>query len=231
MADESWTPVPRQTVLRIQQMILDGRLEAGARLPSQRALAERLEVSRASLREALSALETLGLLRIEPGRGTFVKKSGEGPAAAGALWRFAERYRLEEVYQLRYALESFIAGQAARSVDAGQLDDLAAVWQEMRAAVARLDLVSAADCDFRFHQILLSCCGNAMLAEIMHGIRQALFASQSLPFARHASSEEPVAEHQAILEALRRRDEAAATRAMQDHIRGAARRAGIRLES
>src|SRR3954447_11512944 len=69
--------VPHEVAARIQQQILDGELEPGQRLPPQRALSETFGVSRASLREALSVLETLGLIDIRPGLGVFV---AVGPA-------------------------------------------------------------------------------------------------------------------------------------------------------
>ena len=68
------TPVPRSIVEHIQRLILKGGLKAGDRLPSQRELAEQLGVSRPSLREALTVLETMGLLTVRAGSGVFVAR-------------------------------------------------------------------------------------------------------------------------------------------------------------
>ena len=80
-------------------MILEGTLKSGDRLPAQRELSEQFGISRASLREALSVLETLGLVRVEVGRGVFVLGPGED-AVPQAKWRYADRYSPLEVYEL-----------------------------------------------------------------------------------------------------------------------------------
>ena len=68
----SKTLVPQSVAREIQTMIRSGVLKAGEKIPSQREFSQTLGVSRASLREALLTLETLGLLKTEMGRGTFV---------------------------------------------------------------------------------------------------------------------------------------------------------------
>ena len=88
--------VPQTTVRRIQDMIRSGALKPGAPLPPQRELAERLEVSRASLREALSALGTLGLLRTEARRGTYVAERGETDGQSNQP-RHQEKARLPSI--------------------------------------------------------------------------------------------------------------------------------------
>ncbi len=85
----------------------------GSLLPAQRQLSEELAISRASLREALSTLEALGLLMIRPGKGVYV----ESAQATGAhSWRFAEQSSLPDTYQMRFALEGFVARMAALAI-------------------------------------------------------------------------------------------------------------------
>src|SRR4030095_13840330 len=63
-----------EIVRQVKQMIAEGRLKSGDRLPPERDLAEKFVVSRTSVREALRALESLGLIEIRPGEGTFVRE-------------------------------------------------------------------------------------------------------------------------------------------------------------
>src|SRR5690348_4011025 len=95
-AENATLPALQQAVQTIQAMILRGD---GERLPSQRDLSQQLGLSRASLREAVSLLETLSLVRTEPARGVFVID----PATKGHVprSRFAAQYSGEELYQLR----------------------------------------------------------------------------------------------------------------------------------
>src|SRR5690606_34728713 len=87
------------------------------KLPGQRQLAEELGVSRASLREAVTMLESLGLLRSEAGRGVFIARPGDkGMGSAYGRWRFQGRYALRDVYLVRSQLEELAAGLAAEVV-------------------------------------------------------------------------------------------------------------------
>ena len=104
--DHSTTAIQRTTVSRIQEMIRTGELRKGELLPSQRAFAERLNVSRGSLREALSILETIGMLRTEPRRGTLVADDTNAELDA-RRWRFQRRYSPPEVYQFRFVVEGY----------------------------------------------------------------------------------------------------------------------------
>ncbi len=99
--------VPQYAVDAIRRLIETEGYAPGAALPAQRELAERLGVSRASLREALSTLSALGLVSVQPGRGVYVQ------AATGTVdghWPFADEVTAAHVFQLRFALEGFAAG-------------------------------------------------------------------------------------------------------------------------
>src|SRR5882757_9778679 len=98
-APEPRTSRSKSTVEYLREMIRSGEVAPGMQLPPQRELAARLQVSRPSLREALSVLETLGVLRTEAGLGTFVAASQEDEPRP---WSFASRYSLQEVYQFRF---------------------------------------------------------------------------------------------------------------------------------
>ncbi len=104
----------QMAVTALQKMIEEEQLAPSAPLPPQRELAKELDVSRATLREALSILATIGLVSIEPGRGTFVRaKNDAGELTPAPSWRFAARYSPAEVYQFRYIAESHAAQLAA----------------------------------------------------------------------------------------------------------------------
>ncbi len=102
--------VPQYAVDAIRRLIETEGYAPGAALPAQRELAERLGVSRASLREALSTLSALGLVSVQPGRGVYVQ---EATGAPDGHWPFAGEVAAAHVFQLRFALEGFAAGLAA----------------------------------------------------------------------------------------------------------------------
>ncbi len=222
-------PVSQDTVQHIQRMLLQGELKPGDRLPSQRDLSIRLRISRTSLREALSVLEVLGLLRTEPGRGTFVANGAVAESAEPRKWRFAGTHSEQEVYELRYVLEGHAARLAAAAISATQLQELRHCCDAMHTAIGERDLVGASFKDFEFHALLMRFSGNRLFLEIQRILRNLVLESQRLPMALHTRLKEPLDEHDRILAALERRDPKAAAAATQDHIRRAAARVGINL--
>ncbi|MBN0832475.1 FadR family transcriptional regulator, partial [Pseudomonas aeruginosa] len=96
---------------RLLDTIEQGRWVAGQMLPGQRELAEQMEISRPSLREAIMVLETLGVVRSLPGKGVMVLERSEPLREVAAPGEAT----MEDVLQLRYALEPFIVGIVAQS--------------------------------------------------------------------------------------------------------------------
>lgn len=224
------TAVATQTAQTIQQWIEQGLYPAGALLPSQRELAERLEVSRTSLREALSTLQGLGLVVSQPGKGMYVAEGG--PSAAGnppaaRAWRFADSHSINDVYQLRFALERFAARLAALVVEPDDLDFLRANLGSLAAAIEAGDLVQAAQLDFEFHTRIVAISGNRAIADVLHNSAEVMQESQRLPFYQRAARRATCDEHAAIIEALASGEPARAQEAMARHIVQAAQRAGV----
>ena len=121
--------VPEAALQAIRKLIKEQGFGPGDALPSQRDLAVRLGVSRASLREALSTLSALGVVSVQPGKGVFVHTSQETP---GVVWPFAAQVTPLEIFQLRYALEGFAAGLAAVTLSIDELDSLQDNVEAMR---------------------------------------------------------------------------------------------------
>jgi GntR family transcriptional repressor for pyruvate dehydrogenase complex len=218
-----------QAVLeRIQAMLRSGELAPGQPLPSQRQLAEDLQVSRASLREALSILGTLGLIRIEQGRGTFVAAPTDGGEVPGA-WRYGARYTPAEVYQFRLIAEPSTAALAARNATPAQLQELERNLSTFKAAARAMDLVSTAQLDFEFHELIAACSGNRLLVDLHRTYRHVVLDSQRLPLAKRSRLWEPAVEHERILKALSMHDPEGAAYYMRVHISRAADRVGAEV--
>jgi GntR family transcriptional repressor for pyruvate dehydrogenase complex len=218
-------PVPRGVAERLQAAILAGQLKAGDKLPSQRELSQRFGVSRASLREAFSMLETLGLLRVRPGSGVFVTPAQE----RAPLWRFADRASARDVYEARLAIEVQACALAARRAGPGLVDRLKGAVEAMRSAHRDGDIVAMADADAIFHDAIVDGCGNPLIAAMYRSVREMMVASQQLPMARRVKLEDTLAEHEAILAAVTARDVAAAGEGMRRHIVSAASRYDLSL--
>lgn len=220
--------VPAAAFHAIRKLIAEQGYEPGDSLPSQRDLAVRLGVSRASLREALSSLSALGVISVQPGKGVFVQAAAEPEQGTeGFAWPFAAQVSPAETFQLRYALEGFAAGLAAVTLTADERDLLEDNVEAMRRELKAGDFESAARLDFEFHRRILEASGNQAILGIVTASADIFLESQKLPFIRAGRAMETWQEHRKILRALSRNASGPAQKAMHEHIRGAALRTGI----
>jgi GntR family transcriptional repressor for pyruvate dehydrogenase complex len=226
------TPVPQSVAREIQAMIQSGVLKPGEKITSQRALSQKLGVSRASLREALLTLETLGLLKTEAGRGTFVSAASEGDAGVAghmAPWRYSDSYSVFDVFQTRILLEGEIARLSAGRLTQLQLDRMEGATRTMEECWANQDLLANVEADLEFHGIIVSACANAMLKALYRTVRDQVTETQRqpIPMTDPERMRHSIAEHRRIIAALRANDGSLARSEMEGHIRNTARCAGL----
>jgi GntR family transcriptional regulator, transcriptional repressor for pyruvate dehydrogenase complex len=218
--------VTQATVFLLQEMIKDGRLKLDARVPPQRDLARDLNVSRATLREALSILATIGQIVARPGgRGFFVAGPGDIPQTPS--WRFATRYSLSEVYQFRHIAESYAAELAAIRRTEEDVGEMRRITENFRKAASAGDLNAYAQADFDFHQAILRIAGNRLLVDMHQTFANVLFESQLLPTERRGDLFNAVNEHARIVEAIAMNDADGANYYMRKHISMAGSRGGL----
>lgn len=217
---------PQHAAQVIQDRIRSGSYKVGQALPGQRQLAEELGIGRPAVREAVSALEGLGLLQVEPGRGVFVRDPG---VHRSGRWRFAARYSVEDVYGVRASLEALSVVLATRRAKAGDVRQLEKMAEHFAAAVHSGDLLAMAAADRAFHRQLAQISGNPLLREILDAFDNVMSEGRNLAFqdARRKQRHAPILEHQRIILAIRSGDAEAAGRKMTSHILQAKKRAGF----
>lgn len=226
------TPVPQTIARTLQEMIRTGELAPDQKIPSQRALSERLKVSRASLREALLTLETLGLVRTLPARGTFVTGPATRPQKGATAWRYGSDVSLREVFQSRLLIEAELCRLAASSISPDQVAALHAVSRDFERTWNEGDLLAHVEADLAFHRLICDACPNRMLRDLYNSIQALVTETQRQPIPNTATDRMAVsiAEHRAIAAALEARDPASARTRMTTHIRNTAACAGIALD-
>ncbi|MCG5074407.1 FadR/GntR family transcriptional regulator [Paraburkholderia tagetis] len=211
-------------VATIRARIEGGLYPVGSLLPAQRQLSEELAISRASLREALSTLEALGMLSIRAGKGVYVTNA---QATSAHPWRFADQSSLPDTYQMRYALEGFAARMAALAIGDADIAWLEHNTGMLHEALACEELDEAAQLDFEFHMRIVSLAGNSAIESILRSSADIMKESQRMPFYRRELVLSTHREHSLIVAALKARDSAAAGAAIEAHIANAAQRAGV----
>lgn len=210
----------------LQRLIADGTYPVGGALPSQRELSETLGISRACLREAISMLEALGLVRSHPGKGVFV--TAGSARAAGDIPANTMNMRPEAIFQFRFVLEPAGACMAAADLK-NSAEPLREVQSNLEAALHRFDLVMAAEWDMEFHRRIAQLSGNEAFISVLQQFETQVAYSLQLPFANPGNIWEPADEHLAVIDAIAKHEPAAARTAMQTHLLRAAARVGIRF--
>jgi GntR family transcriptional repressor for pyruvate dehydrogenase complex len=221
---------PQHAAEMIQLRIRDGEYAVGSTLPGQRQLADELGVGRPAIREAISALEGLGIVEVRPGRGVFVTD----PNAPGvAQWRFASQYLPADVYAVRGSLESLAVRIAARRATTEQISHLEQLVDELAHAGERGDVLAMSAADRGFHRTLAEIAGNPLLLEILETFDKVMTESLNVPFRNPNRSHlaAPALEHRRIVEAIRARDEQTASGMMEHHIINAQSRAELKETS
>ena len=119
------TRIYEEIVRQVKALIAEGRLKSGDQLPPERDLAAQFKVSRTSVREALRTLESLGLIEIRPGEGTFVREvSVESLIEPLAHVILSQREAVGELFEARRLLEPALAGLAARRATQDDLHEM-----------------------------------------------------------------------------------------------------------
>jgi GntR family transcriptional regulator, transcriptional repressor for pyruvate dehydrogenase complex len=213
-----------QSVLRqIELLILRGILRAGERLPAERELAERMGVSRPSLREAVADLEARGLLVTRPGAGIFVADV-LGSAFSPALIRlFADHAEAAfDVLSFRRDMEGLAAERAARLGSDTDLEVIATIFRRMEAAHLRRDATEEADLDTGFHMAIFDASHNVILLHMMRSMydlmRQGVFYNRQQMFRSRGTRGTLLEQHRAIHDAILRRDPVSARAAVDVHL-------------
>ncbi len=218
-------PLKRKTrlyediVQQFMKKIEDGELKAGDKLPTERELVEQLGVSRTSIREALRAMELLGVIESRVSEGTFVKPSGVDRAFLRLRGSdTADERRTLEMYEIRMLLEPYGAGLAARKRSERHLAELAGAVETMKREIA--EGTRGREGDKRFHKILAEASGNGVLVSILSLCSEMLASSIAVANA-HVNANDIIDEHERMYEAVRQGEERTAERLMRAHLKRA----------
>ena len=211
------TRIHEEIADRIRQLLLDETLPHGQPLPSERVLAQRFEVSRGSVRDALRTLETLGLIEMRHGQGTFPRELSVDrlvtPLASVLTYR---RDLQTELMDVRRMFEPGVARVAAMRVTDADVAELQRVLDRQRRKLASGQ--SAIAEDTAFHTALAHATHNLVAVRLMETLNDLLVESRKLTLKRKGRPERSLDGHEKIVDALRRRDPDAAERAMHSHI-------------
>lgn len=217
------TGVREAIVHALTTRMFEGPMMAGAKLPSERQLAEELGVSRAQVREAIQSLGLLGVVEIRHGDGTYLRESGGDLLPRVIEWGlFLGERRLLELVEARQHIEITLAGLASRRATPEDIAALEAMLAEMDEIAG--DEAAFVDLDVRFHRTIAGAARNSALADMLSNITSLLRIWMARSLRAAGETEGSRSEHAAIVAAIASGDRRAAESAMRTHMRGAERR-------
>ena len=190
---------------QIRGLIADGQLKSGDRLPPERDLAERFRVSRTSVREALRALESTGLVEIRAGEGAFVRPASvEALVEPLALVILTHREATAELYEARRLLEPPIAALAARRAGPEEVAELSRMLDEQAKEVAagRTGLAQ----DATFHTAIAHSAHNRAITRIVTTLMDLLAQTREESLHTPGRPERSHQDHRRILAAIQAHD-------------------------
>jgi GntR family transcriptional regulator, transcriptional repressor for pyruvate dehydrogenase complex len=211
------TRIYEEIVRQVKQLIAEGKLKSGDRLPPERDLALKFMVSRTSVREALRALQSRGLVEIRAGEGAFVRDiSVETLIEPLALVILPHREAVGELFEARRLLEPAIAALAARRATDEELAEMERILDEQKREVTQGRTGVAQDS--ALHAAIANSAHNRAITRIVNALIDLLTQSREESLLTPGRPTRSHEDHRRILAAIKRRDEVAAHRAMLDHL-------------
>ena len=188
----------------LRQAILKGELKPGERLMEIQ-LANKLGVSRTPVREAIRKLELEGLVLMIPRKGAEVAE--------------ITRQDMEDVLEVRTALEELAVKDACDHITDAQLSELKKASNEFKKALLEgKDLVTCADADMQFHDVILSATNNRRLIQMLNNLSEQMYRYRMEYLKDERTHKTLIEEHDAIRRALKKHDKVKAGAAIRVHI-------------
>ncbi|WP_010296500.1 FadR/GntR family transcriptional regulator [Clostridium senegalense] len=214
------TRVYEKVIEQIKEMIITGTFKKGDKLPSEREMAESLQVSRTSIREALRELEIMGLIESRQGEGNFIKSSFENTLLKPLSTIFLlKESNSDEILELRNIIERGSVVLAAERITDEELGEMELLFDESLKSDLKDTLV---DVDIDFHYKIAQASKNFLILSILNAI-SFLIEAFIKDIRRNVITKEEninmlIQQHRDILSALKSHDPVAAEKAMLDHL-------------
>lgn len=228
-----FNPVRREITLtervmkQLEDLIVQGQLRPGARLPSERELAQQFGVSRTVVREATRALVARGLLEVQAGSGTLVS-SPTSESVSQAISRYllhtsSQQLDYRKIIEVRQVLETAIvelAAQRRTSADLQQLEQILAISEK----AAEDDIETMAANDVAFHRALAKATHNEIFSLVLDSIVDFIITLRKTAYKAYGPEKRPytyLVFHRQIFEQIQASDPQGARNAMIRHLRQA----------
>jgi len=211
-------------VNQILSLIKEGKLKPGDKLPSERVLTEKFGASRPSLREALSALEILGVIESRGGKGNFIRSDLKSPSYEEKIKELQEEQSPFELLEVRKVIETETASLASQRATKEEIEVMEELINKIKKASVK-EISQALDLDYEFHLSIAKATHNSLFAQIMiylmEGLGENLWRNTiKKTWDVPGQPERCIQEHTAIFDAIKNKDSRTAKEKMHEHLIG-----------
>lgn len=214
------TKVFDQVIIQIKEQIRKGDLKCGDKLPSEREMCEQLKVSRPSIREALRALEMLGIIEARQGGGNYIKEQFKDSFFEPLSLTFLlHGSKIEEVIKFRQMMEPQTAGEAALRRSNEQLEEMFGLLNKLENTE---NLDDSAFLDKQLHYKIIEASGNKLVAYTMYAVSELveehIINIRTSMFRNPDNKEVLRKQHEGIVHAIKKQNSMEAIKAMSEHL-------------
>lgn len=212
-----------RAVEAIRRIISEEHFKPGDKLYSEHEFSKQLQISRASVREAIRILEITGTVTVKHGKGVYLNDALEQKFSTFKQWVHENQSLLLEHFEVRLLIEPHAAQVAAREISSKEMRELRDCYNEYLKAMEAGDMQSAVSCDSSFHLKVAKASHNRTLEVLMKTMAQSLNEGWITSLNTPGRLEHTIEEHERIMAAIEGHDGEAAGEAMRRHLRTALR--------
>lgn len=205
-------------VEQIKKLISNKGMKLGDKLPSERELVSKLQISRTSVREALRMLEIMGLVEIKPGKGAYIKELTSDLSIPLTSWISGHKESLRNFFEVRLALEPAAAGLAALRATSKDIRKLKENVTGFHEYLDREDLLGIIQSDIAFHRIIGAATRNKTMQLFTDTITSVLIDTWKAALRIKDRPKQTGREHSKILKAIMGGEKLKAQKAMERHL-------------
>jgi GntR family transcriptional repressor for pyruvate dehydrogenase complex len=202
---------------QLRKFIVNNNLEEGSKLPSERELVDKLQISKGSIREALRILEITGLVDVRPGKGIFVRHLTGDLIVPLSSWVTRNKEEIYKHFEARLILEPEVAALAARRITKEYINRIEQNIL-LQKSYPETEVVSIISADIEFHRLVAEAAKNETISMLMNSLAKISFHGWKAALRVEGRNESAVREHAQLLNFLSKRDEGGARTAMREHM-------------
>jgi len=202
---------------QIRKFITNNNLLEGTKLPSEKELVKKLQISKGSLREALRILEITGLVDVRPGKGIYVRNLTGDLIIPLSSWVTRNKQEIYKHFEARLILEPEIAALAARRITKEYINRIEKNTL-LQKSYPEAEVVSIISADIEFHRLVAEAAKNETISMLMNSLAKISFYGWKAALRVEGRNESAVQEHTQLLSFLAKHDEDGARTSMREHM-------------